>query len=335
MTDFYDWVGSPEIREFLRREYPLSVQEKLELVCGAQRPLEEKYAALSDLLEEAERAEDREAVERELRLLRLAFGELRRLRPGQFYLCEDVYTTREVGKLDTTRGERVIFQTCEEVLDYLGSREKELSSHLEIYNVPMWFRVSVEKWAPGGGRLEKLLELDFYLTDGAFHPTMLQILGEPCAEGLEPTDWRMAFLELPLPFQTGDLVRLDPPVWERPLYAVLDIEAPPVLNRYNQTLSYHYLQYGDPDWGIVNHVTLDMYSEWRLIDWTHPADPSELPPGQKLLGEISGAVRSAVRDKGKEAGRDVLFSITRSISDCRKLPSTLAELRERTERKRS
>jgi len=334
MTDFYDWVGSPEIREFLRREYPLSVHEKLELVCGAQRPLEDKYAALSDLLEEAERIEDRDAVEGELRALRWAFGELRRLRPGQIYICEFVYTEQDVGNLRPHGMDGIVFQTCGEVLDHLEQVKKERAP------LPDWTCFSVEKWAPGSGGMEKLLGLDFYLTGGRFRPTMLRPLGEPWDTRPELNrtcliNWRMAHLEIPLPFQTGDLVRLEPPVLKRPVYAVLDIENPPVLNRYNQILSYHYLQYGDLDSGIVGYVTLDMYSEWRLIDWMHPAAPSELPPSQKILGEISGAVRRAVRDKGEEEGRGVLSSITRAVSGCRKLPSTLAELRERSEWRRT
>ena len=42
MTDIYSWILSPEVREHLRKTYPLSTLDKTRLICGAFRSIEEK-----------------------------------------------------------------------------------------------------------------------------------------------------------------------------------------------------------------------------------------------------------------------------------------------------
>ena len=54
MLDVYDWILSPEIREHMRTNYPLSVGEKIQIICGGFRSIEDKNTALRALLEEAE-----------------------------------------------------------------------------------------------------------------------------------------------------------------------------------------------------------------------------------------------------------------------------------------
>ncbi len=281
-------------------------------------------------------SEDRDAVGRELQALRWVFQELHRVRPGQFYLCEEVDTDQDVGDLRTRRWGRGVFQTFDEVLDYLRREEKERNSSPDIYTIPPWYCFSVEKWAPGSAGIEELAGLDFYYVDGAFRPTMLHDLwNEPlCPDRAYPDDWRGGHLEIPLPFRCGDLIRLDPPVLKKPAYAVLYIQNLPVLNRYNREMWFLYLKDGFLADAMQSHHPIGDYSEWRLIDWAHPAEPSELTPGQEILAEISSALHEAARDRG-EAEAWQVFSCLSGSSIYHKSPLTAAELLKEYELKKS
>ncbi len=57
--DVYDWVLSPEIREHMRTARPLTIEEKADIIDGGCRPIVDKYAALTALLREADREEDK------------------------------------------------------------------------------------------------------------------------------------------------------------------------------------------------------------------------------------------------------------------------------------
>lgn len=54
MPDIYDWILSPEIREYLRGTYRPNLMEKQTLIRSAYCSIEEKLSALRELLHEAE-----------------------------------------------------------------------------------------------------------------------------------------------------------------------------------------------------------------------------------------------------------------------------------------
>ena len=58
MVNVFSWILSPEIREYLREHYRPNLMEKQALIRSAYRPVEEKLAALQELLHEAETEED-------------------------------------------------------------------------------------------------------------------------------------------------------------------------------------------------------------------------------------------------------------------------------------
>ena len=57
--DVYDWVLSPEVRDYMRTARPLTIEEKADIIDSGCRPITDKYAALTDLLRKAEREEDK------------------------------------------------------------------------------------------------------------------------------------------------------------------------------------------------------------------------------------------------------------------------------------
>lgn len=127
----------------------------------------------------------------------------------------------------------------------------------------------------------------------------------------------------PLPFRSGDLVRLDPPVFDEPEYGVLY-----VFHDLNST-RYMWLYYIQDS--VLHHCSMSYHSiggwsPWRVIDWTHPAMASELPPGQEILKELSRAFREAGQDtpEAEDFHSDIFDRSPAPVF--RRMPITLSEL---------
>ena len=103
MTDIYSWILSPEVREHLRKTYPLSTLDKTRLICGAFRSIEEKETALRALLEEVEPGEDRERLTKLVRLYGLALEELRTTGPEALFV-----KTADFSNIPLTISERLL-----------------------------------------------------------------------------------------------------------------------------------------------------------------------------------------------------------------------------------
>lgn len=289
MLDVYDWILSQEIRDYQRENYPLSCMEKAEIICSAYRPIEDKYAALCALLDEAEKEAEQEVLEQLLRLYRWVFEELGRDRFGQIFVCETQFVSEDdIGQMDDTNGSiEGIFCAYEEVLDFFRGMEKD-------HNFSPGYSFYVEKWAPANNGMEEILGLEFYFIDGAFHVTMFWPHEGKCHDTYQKLnieydaqrlhEYYLEVNELPLPFQSGDLVRLDPPALDDPLYGVLYIFDPPQGSRY---MWLFYLRDGVLNYCPMRYHGIGSWSPWRVLDWTHTADFSELPSGQEILKEIS------------------------------------------------
>ncbi len=288
-TDIYDWILSPEIRGYLRENYPLSCIEKAEVICSAYRSIEDQYAALCTLLDEAEKEADRDVLTQLLQLYRWAFRELRQIRPGQIFICEAQYTSEDdIGDLSTRCNVEGIFRTYEEVFGFLGDMEKDcdFSPGYSFY---------VEKWALVDNNMEEILGLDFYFMDGAFQVTRFwpsegkhHEIYHKLNVGFDAEHLHNWYLEnvFPLPFKSGDLVRLDPPVLDAPAYGVLYRFDAAHSSRF---MWLFYLRNGILDYCSMCYHSIGGWSSWRVIDWTHTASFSELPSGQEILQEISQA----------------------------------------------
>ena len=90
-------------------------------------------------------------------------------------------------------------------------------------------------------------------------------------------------IHYPIPFRTGDLVKLDAPLLDKPLFGVMDN----VLD-LNGT-RYMWLGYVNGDYldaMMLSYNLLDYTGGYRVIDWLHSAKPEELPEGEEILKEI-------------------------------------------------
>jgi hypothetical protein len=116
--DVYDWVLSPEVRDYMRTARPLTIEEKADIIDSGCRPITDKHAALTDLLRKAEREEDKALLTDLLELYNWAFEELHGQRLGQVFLFQRAWW--KDGPLDHgPRGVERVFRTYEELTDYL------------------------------------------------------------------------------------------------------------------------------------------------------------------------------------------------------------------------
>lgn len=296
--DVYDWVLSPEIREYLRANHIFSVREKADIVHSGCRPVEEKRAALEILLGEAENREDWELIHDLLRLYDWSLDEMRDPRPKQVYLFLERRGCARIGEMrcqnDSTGNVAGVFDTYDQLMAHL----KRLEAEWECGDAPErvdWVAYA-EKWAMVDGEMDVTLGLYVYVGKGQlfiqrFKPWYLEqaqwkewlkTAGIPCeVEGM--FRGHSAENTLPLPFRNGDLVRVDIPDLEEPVYGVLNIAQLEkdryIYLLYREDHCLHELN--------MSYQQIDIFSGWRVIDWTHPAAPEELPAGQELLAELS------------------------------------------------
>ena len=143
MVNVFSWILSPEIREYLREHYRPNLMEKQALIRSAYRPVEEKLAALQELLHEAETEEDQLFLERVIVVYQLAIREIRECRRDEFYLCQ---TALQFG------GDSGLF---EYPFNYIGEATAEIyRSYVWGGNEPFYCPVScgyqVAKWRRKG-----------------------------------------------------------------------------------------------------------------------------------------------------------------------------------------
>jgi len=294
MLDIYDWILSPEIRDYLRENHRLSVQEKIEIICGGWHSVEEKYTALRELLGEAESDMDKEEIQSLCRLFEWVFEELRRKRPGQIFTYDECSSIRAVSLSDALShrfcGVERMFRTYEELWDYCGT--------------DLYYEAYVEKWAVVNGEMKEIIGLHLCSDDDgrAFIKDFAPKYLEYCVKmkGMEAMGISMDAMtdyhgdrksRLPLPFQSGDLVRLDIPDTDFQIYGVLYI-----WESCERFMQMAYIEDCRLKHFNMAYRDIDSTPGWRVIDWMHPAQPSELPEGQELLVELSSYVRRAGKD---------------------------------------
>lgn len=310
MDDIYSWILSPEIREYLRGNYKPDLMERQALICGAYRPIEEKLSALQTLCGEAESEEERASLERAVERYQLAIREIRQCRQDEFYLSR---TALQFG------GDTWLYAYP---FNYLGELKTDISRCYDdlsggdpsVY-CPVSCGYQVKKWRCGKV-WEPMLSFDlrpmgkeyrttrFYLYDTLLEQANLSLEGQ--GSGCKQEECR----PLPFPFSTGDLVCLDAPLFERPVYGVL-CRWTSIDSVYNGEL---YTLLGYMENGILRAMDLSEQeiafdgSGYRVIDWLRRASSEELPAGQEVFGEIGAQLRCLNR-RDRAAAKDQFLQI--------------------------
>lgn len=77
----------------------------------------------------------------------------------------------------------------------------------------------------------------------------------------------------------------------------------------------------------MSYQQIDISSGWRVIDWTRPAAPEELPAGQELLAELSDYLHQ-LEKTDKKAARELYLRLPEEVPLYHPGVKTLAELLE-------
>lgn len=279
MLDVYSWILSPEIREHLRANYPLSAWEKMQIICGAFRSIEEKETSLRCLLDETEPGEAQICLRKLIRLYGLVAEELQKTGPEHLFVLP-------VSRSGPGKTNSLITSDA-----YLYDSYAELLEQAE--DVCRGPHLGASKWERVNGKWESVIGFDVQRVGGASRTTRFRLDDEKEKEwGIDEDtmDLQLGNDELgferihyPIPFQTGDLVKLDAPMLDEPLFGVMDN----VLD-LNGT-RYMWLGYvnGDHlDALMLSYNLLHYSGGYRVIDWLHSAKPEELPEGEEVLKEI-------------------------------------------------
>lgn len=291
--DVYDWVLSTEVREYLRANHRFSVREKVEIVQGGCRPVEEQRAALEILLEEAEDGKDRELIQTLIRMNDWCLEELRRECPGQIFLfLERGFRRMDELHWSSTGNVAGVFYTYNEFTAALDN----FAAEYEIAEDPA--RVdcvaSAEKWVMVDGKMDTALEMSLYVGGGRLFIQKIWSwdTDHTWKDRLGHIPWETDKLfcghlcraadRLPLPFRNGDLVRVNIPDLDEPIYGVLNV-AQLEKDRYSYLL---YIEDHCLRKLNMSYQQINAFPGWRVIDWTHPVAPAELPAGQEILAEL-------------------------------------------------
>lgn len=291
MLDVCDWIRSPEIREHIRKNHQLSMMERQALIRGAYRPVEEKLSALRELLNETETEHDKAFLAKAVAVYRLAIQEIRQCRRGEFYLSEtalqfggdsgmQAYPFSYIGELQTE-----LYTSYEQINRFRGDPAKYC---------PVSSGYTVAKWQRKG-EWGVLVRFDQKPIDGKYQATKFFLCDALMKQtGFTQEEWSescdpSAPHPYPLPFSTGDLVCLNAPLFEDPVYGVLCCWTDEDGERY---MILGYIENGRfAPMDLSNHDIAIGGSGYRVVDWLHHVPDTELPAGQELLGEIGAHLR--------------------------------------------
>ena len=318
--DIYDWILSEEIREHLRANHSLSLDEKVTVIHTAYRSLEEKYAALQALLEEAENQEDKDVLSQMCRLYEWAFEQLHEEMPGQIFLYA-LPCDREPGETDAGSSIKGIYHTYDELMEFLEDEMEGMDTSTaprradDAYNPDSIREMAwIEKWACVDGKMEWIGSFGIFKVEEhyCFRNFVFYQWGKTFEEfvrqmGISERVIRLvyAFVDcenpLPLPFRHGDLVRLDLHCWREPLYGVMCIWDDDYGGRETNMFymkDSHLIRIRLTAWNI------DLANNMPVIHWLRHAEASELPEGEERLAELSSSLhRLAERDQ--KAAEDI------------------------------
>lgn len=340
MIDIYSWVLSPEIRDYLRTARPLTTEEKAEIIDSGYRPIVQKYAALTSLLRRTENENDKALLTDILRIYDWVFEELHSRRPGQVFIFQAAIMSS--GPYDV----KGVFRTYEELTEHLKEVEMSCQNCSLEYPYGVSFEGLVDKWAEIDGRMQCVLSLGIYLVDRKiiipdFGPWYLDdVLKNRYKErkiGSKAVRFRRTGnTTIPLPFHTGDLVQVLTPEMVWPRYGVVIVKE--TSGRDRRCVRMAYIENYRIEHMDLSYQNFDYSSNWRVIDWTRPIQPADLPEEDGILAEWSEALHK-LDEKDTAAIEKLFYGVAGDPLDPSRMafhtpvPFTLGELLDNREMK--
>lgn len=301
--DIYSWILSSEIRDWMRKKPPMPVLTQANIVFCAYRSVEDKLQAMTWLLSRAEE-EEKEDLEQAAAYLRFVGRQItsgKNSGPGRWDRKE-IWMARcryhDYGCKDRDFTDTYLFYSYEEAKKWA-----------EEYLDDPFFFCDLQKWLLGKEGPKELMECHLRRVGGELCVTNAWL--DEKLSGVEvPCQIDYGRLPCRLPFLTGDLVKLDGPVFDEPVYGVWCDE--PRYHEYNwigrfKSHEERAMRYKEEDEDYpytadsMERCRLDGAFELSIIDWLHPASEEELPKEQKKLAKIGRELRTMRKKSSREA----------------------------------
>ncbi|MEY8336975.1 hypothetical protein AALB16_02955 [Lachnospiraceae bacterium 62-35] len=307
--DIYSWILSQEIREELKKKPALSIMDQAEIVYNAYRSVGDKLGAFTCLLNRAETKQEREYMERIAVYYQFALRQMeadrRRELSGDQGIKEiwtgicSYYDLDSIWK-DDYFTDFYLFYSYEEAEEWAAEYVKE-----------PWTVCRLKKWILGKEKPEDVLECSLRLVGDQLCVTHIYM--EEKKWGLKSID-EITYsnrLPYPLPFSTGDLVKLDGPIFSEPIFGVwweemLDCQ-------YNwmgrlktekektESLEKENISPSPYTMDSMSYYKMNHASELCVMDWLCSASEEELPKEQKVLAEIGKELRELRKESSRKA----------------------------------
>ncbi|MCI9135701.1 MAG: hypothetical protein HFI31_16185 [Lachnospiraceae bacterium] len=297
--DIYSWILSPEIRKAWRKEPPLPLLEQAAIVHPAYRPVEEKLEAIASLYARAVTKEEKEKLgqaksfyETAIRYMR---GGDREEVPGEkepkevwLVMCSNYDMAQESHPLRMH-----YYEEPHLVYSYEAAREWA-SQYVECG----WESCLMQKWILQKEKPKDVFTCSARLVKGAFCTTHVYM--EELRYDFRLDLWHLPY---PLPFSTGDLVKLEGPVFSKTIFGVWDGELGLDEIWYNWMGYIEEKEFGEEPFLTVQNMGYHRLQadELSVLDWLRPASQEELPKEQRILGKIAKTISRVRKTQGEEA----------------------------------
>lgn len=296
--DIYSWILSPEIRKAWRKEPPLPLLEQAAIIYPAYRPVEEKLKAIVGLYASAKTKEEK----KELRQAVIFYETAIRQMKGQ---------SREKAE-GAQEPKEVWMAICS---DY-DMAEESYPCRMNFYEEPRlfysyeaarawaaqyvelgWESCLIWKWDLKKEEPKDGIVCSARRVNGIFCTTHVYMDGPRGGWQLD-----LSHLPYPLPFSTGELIKLEGPVFSRPIFGVWDKELGADGIWYNWMGYMEQEEPGEEPFLTVQNMGYHRLNAWELtvLDWLRPASKEELPKEQKILGKIAKDISRVQKTKGEE-----------------------------------
>lgn len=257
--DVYSVIRSEEIREYYRKEDPLGIFEKEQLILHSHTSAERKTALLKELSRTCSGEESRR-VDEMCRVYEIYIEKIRHPHVRTVFLLEYAEQDYDDGRIIVPGVLGGAFDTVEEVEGELtkvyGGMEEMVFGRITVLQIPQ------------NEKVKEAFCFNLFWIDGRWQIKDLSVREEELkAQGVSP-DTAERFCEYsmqhPLPFENGSRLKLLLPFMKEPVYGTLESE------KDGNGCWHHFLNVGNESFDL-SYSRIDLTSEYSSLDFIERA----------------------------------------------------------------
>ncbi len=257
--DVYGVIRSEEIREYYRKEDPLGIFEKEQLILHSHTSVERKTALLKELSRTCGGEESRR-VDEMRRVYEKYIEQVRHPHVRTVFLLEYAEQDCDGGRIIALGVLGGAFDTVEEVEGELtkvyGGMEEMVFGRITVLQVPQ------------KGKVKEAFCFNLFWMDGKWQIKDLSVREEELKEQGVSSDTAERFCEYsmrhPLPFENGSRLKLLLPFMTEPVYGILESE------KDGNGHWYHFLNVGNESFDL-SYSKINLTSEYSSLDFIERA----------------------------------------------------------------